>query len=143
MRHRPTLPALVFLLASFGHSFADLRIISAYFGRPEQNQDVKRTVKNFVENGVFAFRISGENLGAKQHRDQKDYLRVVYEVDGRRCTTDGVEGQVFTFEGVRDPIPSGFLGLPGRAPWAETAPIQITNSTNSQLTVSSAVSLRM
>ncbi len=137
MRLRPTLLALVLFIASFGHSFADLRVISAYFGRPERNQDVKRAVVHFVENGVFAFRISGENLGAKQHRDQEDYLRIVYEMDGRRYTTDGVEGQVFTFQGVRNAIPSGFLGLPGRAPLAETAPIRITNSTTSQVTVSS------
>lgn len=122
------------MLASLANSFGDLRIVSAYFGRPERNQDVRKAVQHYVEHGIFAFRVSGENLGAKEHRDKQDYLRVVYDVDGRRCTTDGVEGKIFTFEGVRNPIPDRIFGLPGRPPLPQTATVWITNAGSSQIT---------
>ncbi|MEO7317827.1 MAG: hypothetical protein ABIZ56_02435 [Chthoniobacteraceae bacterium] len=130
MRPRLFLFILLSLLASLENSFAELRIVSAYFGRPERNQDVKRAVQNYVDNGIFAFRISGENLGAKQHRGKEDYLRVVYELDGRRYTIDGVEGQTFTFQGVRNPVPDG---LRDRPPSPTTAPIRITNNGPTQI----------
>ena len=119
---------LVGLLATLGNSFADLRIVSAYFGRPEQNQDVKRTVQNYAEHGIYSFRISGENLGARQHQNQADFLRVVYEVDGRRYTSDGTEGQTFTFSGVRNPLPDGPFGFRSRPALPSTAPVRLTNN---------------
>ena len=133
MRPRIFLLTLLCLLASIGNSFGHLRIVSAYFGRPERNQDVKRAVENYVDHGIFSFRISGESLGAKQHRDRQDYLRVVYDLDGRRYTTDGVEGDTFTFAGVQNPVPSGFFGVPSRPTLPSTAPIRITNDGPTQL----------
>lgn len=137
MKLRMLLLTAVCLLATLSDSLAALRVISAFFGRPNKNEDVTRALRNYVENGVFGFRISGQNLGAKEHHYKEDYLRVIYEVDGRRYTTDGVEGQTFTFEGVRNAIPDRYFGLPGRAPFAETASIRIANGTNSGLTASS------
>ena len=134
MRPRLIFVTILCLLASLGNGFAGLRIVSAYFGRPERNQDVRRAVEHYVEHGIFAFRISGENLGARQHVDQKDFLRVIYEVDGRRYVTDGVEGQVFTFSGVQNPIPDRIFGLPGRPPLPATAPVRITNAGTGQIT---------
>ena len=52
----------------------------------------------------------------------------MYEVDGRRYTTDGVKGDVFTFSGVAHPLPSRIFGLPGRPPLPRTAGVRITNA---------------
>ena len=81
MKLRVLLLTAVCLLASLADSLAGLRVISAFFGRPNKNEDVTRAVRNYVENGVFGFRISGQNLGAKEHYYKEDYLRVIYEVE--------------------------------------------------------------
>lgn len=133
MRPRLIFLTVLCLLASLGNSVAGLRIVSAYFGRPERNQDVRRAVEHYVDHGIFAFRISGENLGARQHVDQKDFLRVIYEVDGRRYMTDGVEGQVFTFSAVQNPVPDRIFGLPGRPPLPQMASVRITNAGRAQV----------
>ena len=133
MRPRLFLLTIVCFLTCLGNSFADLRLVSAYFGRPEQNQDVHRAVQNYIDHGVYSFRISGENLGAREHYNQADFLRVVYEADGRRYTTDGVEGQTFTFSGVQNPLPHRFFGLPGRPQYLTTAPVRITNNGPTQI----------
>jgi hypothetical protein len=125
MRYRSIILITLALLAGAENSFADLHIISAYFGRPAKNVDVRRVVEEYVNHGIYSFRVSGANLGGWQNPGKTDFLRVVYEVNGRRFTTDGMEGQIFTFAGV-DP-------MPGRAPLPMRATIRITNATAEQL----------
>jgi hypothetical protein len=126
MRSRSFLICILAILSSVQHGFADLRIISAYFGRPNHNVDVRRVIEDYVDHGVYSFRVSGASLGGWQNPGKTDFLRIVYESDGRRYTTDGMEGQVFTFVGVRD-------SAPGRAPLPQRESIRITNNTAEQL----------
>ena len=126
MRSRFFIVIILAFLASIHHGFADLRIISAYFGRPNHNVDVRRVIEDYVDQGIYSFRVSGANLGGWQNPGKTDFLRVVYEANGRRYTTDGMEGQVFTFAGVRDPET-------GRALLPQRATIRITNNTGDQL----------
>jgi hypothetical protein len=126
MRSRLFILTILALLASVHHSFADLRIISAYFGRPNRNVDVRGVIEEYVDQGIYSFRVSGANLGGWQNPGKTDFLRVVYEMNGRRYTTDGMEGQVFTFVGVRSPVT-------GRPLLPQRATIRINNTTGEQL----------
>jgi hypothetical protein len=83
------------LLASVHHSFADLRIVSAYFGRPNHNVDVRGVIEQYVDQGIYSFRVSGANLGGWQNPGRTDFLRVVYEANGRRYTTGCRNGRPF------------------------------------------------
>jgi len=131
MKARLTLLPVLCLIASVDHAFADLRIVSAYFGRPNHNVDVRPVIDQYVDHGIFSFRVSGANLGGWQNPGRTDFLRVVYEIDGRRQTTDAMEGQVFTFVGVENPR-GGVFGR-GRSFSPQTATIRITNAGPAQL----------
>ena len=126
MKSRLTLLTVLCLFVSLAPAFADLRVVSAYFGRPNRNVDVRGVIEQYVDQGIYSFRVSGANLGGWQNPGRTDFLRVVYEVNGRRYTTDGMEGQVFTFAGVRNPVT-------GRALLPQRATIRITNHTGEQL----------
>ncbi len=134
MKSRVFLVSLLVFFATLAQGFADLRIRRAYYGRPENNRDVKAYIENYVKNGIYSFRVAAASLGSNPNPGQADFLRVEYEVDGRRYTTDAQEAQIFTFAGVNNPRPpSRLLGLPIPAPYVSTATVQITNATTGPL----------
>ena len=124
MHLRTPLLALLVLFATVASGLAELRIRSAYYGRPDNNRDVKQVLENYVRHGIYSFRVSGRSMGVEPNPGRTDYLRVVYDLNGRRQTTDAQEGQLFTFAGISE---TGKIGS------YYTATVRISNGTSQDL----------
>lgn len=121
----------ILLFSAFGapaaHA-AKLEVKKARYGRDVRYKDVSDVVEAYLKFNKLSFRVTNQSMGSDPNPGQKDYLFIVYEVNGREFTDTVDEGEVFTFKGVegvdRD---RGFLGIvPPAAP--ATAPLNVQNS---------------
>lgn len=101
----------VLFVALTASAWADLEIKKARYGTTNKYVDVEHILEAYVRANTLSIPVNTRTMKADPNPRGKDYLFVVYRLDGREYTDTVEEGDVFTFKGlsnvrpIRPPLP--------------------------------------
>jgi hypothetical protein len=96
-----TLALLLIVFCGARSGYAQIKIDSAYYGRPkpEKTVDVKETVQALANAGRTSFRVSPTTFRVVPNGGRPNFLVVQYYAYGQHYTGRAEDGQTFTFRG--------------------------------------------
>jgi len=113
MNPRTILLALLAIAAMTAPSLAQVKVISAYYGRqkPERTIDVTQFVQKKFDLGLFKFTVSPQVFGTNPNPGRPNVLIVQYSAGGQKAFAQAMDGDVFSISGQggapRPPLPLG------------------------------------
>ncbi len=108
MQTRTLLFAIAGILSATANSHAQVKVISAYYGRqsPEKSIDVKELMQKKFDLGLYQFRLEPSVLGVNPNPKRQNALIVQYSYGGQKAFAQAKDGEVFALPGLGAPRPS-------------------------------------
>jgi hypothetical protein len=93
--------SLALLLAMAFPAIANIKVQSAYYGRPSPGKSVEvgKVVQQLYNSGRTSFRLSPAIMGASPNPGLPNFLKVEYYLNGKKVTGTATDGELFTFAG--------------------------------------------